>query len=139
MPTRLKFRFSNDDDVEDRVSQSFPMEEYREQGGNRTLRRTTFLPERREPRATAERYVRKVKIEEVTTNDSTVSLQGAMRSTFDIVQLLIAGGLAVMAMYYLGDAISFGLKALLGLAIFVAGYMFIKSLRSDDGDNGKGR
>jgi hypothetical protein len=134
MPTKLKFKFSNEDEVEnyeEEVHQAYPMERH-------GLKRTS-ITRARSPQATAERYVRRVKIEEVSTNDSTVSLQGALRSTFEFLQLVFGFGAAGLCMYFLGDAISFALTLAVGCVAFFLGYMFIKNMRSNNSDDGKGR
>jgi uncharacterized membrane-anchored protein len=42
-------------------------------------------------------------------------------------------------MYFLGDAISFALTLAVGCVAFFLGYMFIKNMRSNNSDDGKGR
>lgn len=139
MGTRLKFKFTNDDvdELDDSPRQAYPMQRRRfsdamDYDGHEPV----VQYNRREPRATAERYVRRVKIEEVATNDSTVSLNGALRSTFELLQLLFGFGMAGLCMYFLGDAFSFAIKAVVAVVAFCVSILFLKSLRSGDGGNG---
>jgi len=144
MPTKLKFKFTNHDEDED-VRQAYPMQRRRasrddEYDDEPVVHRAVLARrERREPKATEERYVRRVTVQEVSTNDSTVSLHGTLRSTYDFMQLLFAVGMGGGCLYVLGDAVSFGIKTGMTLGVVVAAYMFVKHLRSDGGESGKGR
>jgi hypothetical protein len=144
MGTKLKFKFTNEDDVDD-VRQAYPMQrrrsvEYDDDDGAPVVHRATLArSSKRSPHATEERYVRRVTVQEVSTNDSTVSLNGALRSTYEFMQLGFGFGAAGLCVYFLGDAISFTVKVAVACVAFFLGYMFIRNLRSDNAGNGKDR
>lgn len=123
----------------DDVHQAYPVEHYEEDNGYRRLRRMTQLAPKPEPRATADRYVRRVKIEEVSTNDSTVSLHGAMRSTYEFMRLIFGVAAAGGVAYVLGDAVSFMLKVAAGLVAYVVVFWMFKSKSNGGDEDGKGR
>lgn len=72
-----------------------------------------------------ERYVRTVSFVETSTNDSSVSLQGAadkQAGNSKLLNLVAGGAAAALVFYVAGPVVVFGLKCLVALAAFFVGY-----------------
>lgn len=84
------------------------------------------------PIAQENRYLQRVRIERVETNDSSVSLNGMIRTAYDVLGLVLGIGAAAWCVYWLPGTVSFAVKAVIAILALFVGYMFVKTLSGED-------
>lgn len=134
MKMRIQTETSRDDYDEpvydERPRRAYPLER------QRAAALPTLRGGRPAPGTTAPRYYKELTYKEVETNATDVNLGSVVNFVHNVVSMivgLIAGG---FVLFMLGDAASFGLKAIMSVGALFCGFMMIKSLREKGGDDG---
>jgi len=131
MPFKGTFTFGQQQDEQHQFNEGgASMEPYREHG-----RMPTVFRSNRVPQVTPERYLRRMKYEEVVTNDSTVNLNSAMAGVVvnKLINVATGFGGSALVFWAAGEALALGIKCVVAAVAFYAGYQMFNNKQGKGG------